>query len=162
MGYIFRFFGDPPRKPWTRTPIDYPVGVWFQILKVCADPVFVFSAEIWVELIPKMPYIIRFFGDLSPRGPLDPWTPMGHPVGVWFEILKVCADPVFVFSAEIWVELITKMPYIIRFFGDLPRGPLHPGTPMGVWFKISKVCWPCIRFQCWNLSRIDTQNALYH
>jgi hypothetical protein len=34
--------------------------------------------------------------------------------------------------------------------------------PMGVWFEILKVCWPCFHFQCCNLSRIDTQHALYH
>jgi hypothetical protein len=27
MRYIFRFFGDSPRGPWTRTPIGHPVGV---------------------------------------------------------------------------------------------------------------------------------------
>ena len=50
------------------------------------------------------------------------------------------------------------MPCIIRFFGDLPRAPLHPRTPMGypvgVWFKLLMVCWPCICFQCWKLRKL--------
>ena len=45
------------------------------------DPVFVFSSEILVELIPKMPYIIRFFRD--PFWTLgDPGGDPGGPQGV--------------------------------------------------------------------------------
>ena len=41
-------------------------------------------------------------------------------------------DPVFIFISEIWVELMTNMPYIIRFFRDpfwTFRGPW--GSPRG-------------------------------
>ena len=91
---------------------------------LCIDPVFVFSAEIWVELIPNMPCIIR---DL-PRAPLDPATPMGYPMGVWFEILMVCW-PCICFQCWKLRKLIPNMPCIIRFFRDPSWTPRDP--PVG-------------------------------
>ena len=60
-----------------------------------------------------MPYIIRFFRDPHKRAPR---LPNPH----W------CVDPVYVFRAEIRVELIPNMAYIIRFFGDPPKGAAGP------------------------------------
>ena len=82
---------------------------------------------------------------------------MGHPMGVWFEILMVCW-PCIHFQCWKLRKLIPNMSCIIRFFGDLPRTPLDPGTPrghpVGVWFEILMVCWPCICFQCWKLRKL--------
>ena len=108
-------------------------------------------------------HINKSFGHL-PRVPLDPemlaldpGTPMGHPMGVWFEILMVCW-PCIHFQCWKLRKLIPNMSCIIRFFGDLPRAPLDPGTPMGhpvgVWLKNLMVCWPCICFQCWKLRKL--------
>ena len=109
--------------------MGHPMGVWFEILMVCW-PCIHFQCWKLRKLIPNMSCIIRFFGDL-PRAPLDPGTPMGHPVGVWFEILMVCW-PCICFQCWKLRKLIPNMPCIIRFFRDpfwTPRDPGGPGSP---------------------------------
>ena len=109
------------------------MGVWFEILMVCW-PCIHFQCWKLRKLIPNMSCIIRFFGDL-PRAPLDPGTPMGHPVGVWFKILMVCW-PCICFQCWKLRKLIPNMPCIIRFFRDpfwTPRDPRGAwGPPRGV------------------------------
>ena len=128
MSYIIRFFGDPSSR-WSLDLWTPWASLWESILKFwrCVDPIFVFSAQIWVELILNMPCIIMFNGDPS-RGTLDPH---GSPCASLIWNFKRSLT-LYLFS-EIWVKLITNMPYIIRFSRDplwTSRGP--PVGSLGV------------------------------
>ena len=74
------------------------------------------------------------------RTPLDLETPMGHPMGVWFEILKDCW-PCMCFQCRNLRRSDTQHALYLRLFGDLlgGSGPGTPmGHPMGIRFKILK------------------------
>ena len=51
------------------------------------------------------------------RGPLDPGSPMGYPMGVWLKILNMFT-PCIHFQCRQLRKLIPNMPYFIRIFRD--------------------------------------------
>ena len=56
------------------------------------------------------------------RDPLDLGTPMGHPMGLWFEILKDCW-PCMCFQCRSLWRSDTQHALYLRLFGDLSGGP---------------------------------------
>ena len=95
-----------------------------------------------VKLIPNMPCIIRFFID-----PIGPWTPMGHPVGVWYELLKV-GRPCIYFQCRklsridnqhaLYHKNLWKPPK-----GPLPRDPWTQGPPWATPWESDSKFWIC-------------------